>query len=182
MYKLVGADRKEYGPVSQETVLEWIAQGRANAQSIARFEDQPWKPLGTFEEFKGPLGFASASPASPQATNASAPGEATLLPPAGAAPEPLPFSGVNSRRSTNIPAVLGLVFPIACCCCAYVGPILGIIFSLVGISQIRQAPQRYSTHVALAQAGLGVSIFVLILHLLGSILDFQLSKYFRLPL
>ena len=33
MYKLLGADQKEYGPVSADQIRPWIAQGRANARS-----------------------------------------------------------------------------------------------------------------------------------------------------
>ena len=46
MYKVVGADRREYGPVSRETILEWIAQGRANEavsvmEQALRNDDSP---------------------------------------------------------------------------------------------------------------------------------------------
>src|SRR5262245_21124509 len=51
MYKIVGADQKEYGPVSEEQIRQWITEGRANAQTIARFGEGPWKPLVTFPEF-----------------------------------------------------------------------------------------------------------------------------------
>ena len=175
MYKLVGADRREYGPVSREAVLEWIAQGRANAQTIARFEEGAWKPLGTFEEFKSALGVASAPP--PIVS-----GEVTVMPAATSAYEPLPFSGVNSQRKANVPAILGLVFSIICCCCSFAGPVLGIIFSVIGIFQIRNAPGRYSTSVYVAYAGIVISVLVLILHIVATMLDAQLSKHFRLPM
>ena len=55
MYKIVGADNREYGPVTQEEVLQWIAQGRANARTIAKLEDGAWKPLASFDEFKSAL-------------------------------------------------------------------------------------------------------------------------------
>jgi len=56
MYKIIGADKKEYGPVSAEQVREWIAQGRANAQSLLQAEGSAeWKPLSAFPEFAANL-------------------------------------------------------------------------------------------------------------------------------
>ena len=162
MYKVVGQDQREYGPVSRELILEWIAQGRANGETIAKFEDGAWKPLRTFEEFKDALG------ARPPVT-----GVTTVV---SGGPEPLPFSGVGSQRKTNVPSVIGFVAPIVCCCCG-IGPIVGIIFSLIGLSQIKANPGQYSTSDALPKIGLGISIFILVLHALVWILDTQLSKY-----
>ena len=151
MYKVVGADQREYGPVTRETILEWIAQGRANATTIAKFENGAWKPLSTFEEFQAAL---AARPQAPLI-------ETTVVSPGREAPS---FSGVGSQRNTNVASVLGIVFPIVCCCCAYIGPILGLVFSFIGLSQIRANPNRYSTSDALPKIGIGLSIFVLILH------------------
>jgi hypothetical protein len=36
MYRIIGADQKEYGPVTQDQICQWIAEGRANAHSRAR--------------------------------------------------------------------------------------------------------------------------------------------------
>jgi hypothetical protein len=33
MYKIIGADGKEYGPIAADVVKKWIAEGRANAQT-----------------------------------------------------------------------------------------------------------------------------------------------------
>ncbi len=52
MYKVIGADQKEYGPVSFEQLKQWIAQGRANASTTARADGSTeWKPLSAFPEF-----------------------------------------------------------------------------------------------------------------------------------
>src|SRR5882672_11275448 len=51
MYKVIGADGREYGPVSAEQVRQWIADGRANAQTLIQGEDSTeWKPLANFPE------------------------------------------------------------------------------------------------------------------------------------
>ena len=55
MYKIVGGDQREYGPVTSDQIREWIATGRANAQSLASFEGAPWKPLSTYPEFADAL-------------------------------------------------------------------------------------------------------------------------------
>lgn len=54
MYKIVGADGKIYGPASAEQLRQWLAEGRANAQTQTLAEGAPeWKPLGTLPEFAG---------------------------------------------------------------------------------------------------------------------------------
>src|SRR5262245_11604261 len=83
MYKILGADQKEYGPVSAEVMREWIAERRANAQTRVRAEDSAdWKPLSDFPEFRdalaAPPGLQSAQPAS--AASAPLPGGPALPP------------------------------------------------------------------------------------------------------
>lgn len=52
MYKIIGADQKEYGPISAEQIRQWIAEGRVNAHTQTCLEGtQEWKPLGMFPEF-----------------------------------------------------------------------------------------------------------------------------------
>jgi hypothetical protein len=52
MYKILGADGREYGPVPPEQIRKWIAEGRANGQTLTRAENQDsWKPLLAFTEF-----------------------------------------------------------------------------------------------------------------------------------
>ena len=54
MYQIVGADGRQYGPVSGEQLRQWIAEGRANAQTQAFGEGAAeWKPLGALPEFAG---------------------------------------------------------------------------------------------------------------------------------
>ena len=54
MYKIIGGDRHPYGPVSIEQLRQWIAEGRANAQTFAQaVRALDWQPLGTLPEFAG---------------------------------------------------------------------------------------------------------------------------------
>jgi hypothetical protein len=52
MYKIIGADQKEYGPVDAEQLRLWINEGRVNAQTkVAANGTSDWKALGEFPEF-----------------------------------------------------------------------------------------------------------------------------------
>src|SRR2546422_9927104 len=125
MYYLIGADQKEYGPVSADEVRAWIAEGRANGQTLARFEGGPWKPLSTFSEFAGSLGAA----------------------PQPAPPVPLAQASLTGRApETNSMAVAGLVMGIlsmtvGLVCCGLGFNVLGIIFSSGALSPIKRSQQ-----------------------------------------
>ena len=72
MYHIVGADNQPHGPIDASTLNQWITEGRANGQTMARAEDSgDWKPLATFPEF------ATALSAVPAATPAAAESDAT---------------------------------------------------------------------------------------------------------
>src|SRR6266567_702643 len=73
MYRLIGADQMEYGPVPAEQVRKWIAEGRADAQSRARAEEGgDWKPLSHFPEFAGALaGRQGVAPLTPPRISAA---------------------------------------------------------------------------------------------------------------
>jgi len=52
MYKILGGDGKEYGPVSAESLRQWIQEGRANAQSQVQPEGSAdWVALAQLPEF-----------------------------------------------------------------------------------------------------------------------------------
>lgn len=51
-YRVLGADGREYGPVDQQTILQWISEGRLVSQSLGRMEGtDTWRPLAEFPEF-----------------------------------------------------------------------------------------------------------------------------------
>jgi len=52
MYKILGGDGKEYGPISAATLRQWISEGRANAQTQVQAEGASgWTALGQLGEF-----------------------------------------------------------------------------------------------------------------------------------
>lgn len=160
MYKIVGADQKEYGPVSLEEVRDWISQGRANAQTLAKVEGGPWKPLSSFPEFAGLVGASSSTSDRP-----------------GAAPPPPLAQTVYTSQGpqTNSMAIAGLVMgilavTIGLCCCGWLFGLLGIIFSLVALSQIKRNPEQ--------QTGRGMAIAGLVMSILGLVASIVLQIMF----
>jgi hypothetical protein len=75
MYKITGADGKEYGPITADQLRRWIAEGRINAQTKILPEGATeWQALSEFPEF------AAAIPTAPPSLSslaASAPGAAS---------------------------------------------------------------------------------------------------------
>lgn len=52
MYRIIGGDQREYGPVPAEELRQWIAEGRLNGQSLVLAEGGlNWKPLASLPEF-----------------------------------------------------------------------------------------------------------------------------------
>jgi len=51
MYRVIGSDGVEYGPVSAEQLRQWIAEGRVSSRTQIRADGQPdWRALQTFPE------------------------------------------------------------------------------------------------------------------------------------
>jgi TM2 domain-containing membrane protein YozV len=82
MYKIIGADGQQYGPVSSDQLRRWMAENRVRAETLVQAEGTvEWKPLSSFAEFAD--------------TRFTPP---TMMPPAGSCPPP------NPRASSKIPA------------------------------------------------------------------------------
>ena len=72
MYKILGSDQKEYGPVSADQLTQWIKDRRANAQTLVQAEGAAdWKPLSAFPEFTSALSASQSAP--PPASPAASP-------------------------------------------------------------------------------------------------------------
>jgi GYF domain 2/Protein of unknown function (DUF1559) len=66
MYRIIGADQKEYGPVTAEEVCQWIAERRADAQTKVQAEGSTeWKSLGSLPEFAAALAVPPFLPGPP---------------------------------------------------------------------------------------------------------------------
>lgn len=151
MYKIIGADGREYGPVADGQIRLWIAEGRANVQTLTLAPGAAdWKPLGALPEFAGQFG--------------------PLRPPVIG-----PVPGMPAQpRKTNSFATAGLFFGVLSliCCCGCPFNILGLVFSLVGLSQINRHPELYDGRgpaiagLVLSAASLMLGFGVTLLHFL----------------
>ena len=151
MYKIIGADGRVYGPVADGQIRLWIAEGRANAQTLTLAPGAAdWKPIGVLPEFAGQFG--------------------PLRPPAIG-----PVPGMPAQpRKTNSFAMAGLIFGILSwmCCCGCPFNILGLVFSLVGLLQINRHPELYDGRgpaiagLVLSAASLMLGFGVTLLHFL----------------
>ena len=62
MFKIIGADQKEYGPVTADQINAWILEGRANGQTLVQaIGSSEWKPLSGLAEFATALGVRSSA-------------------------------------------------------------------------------------------------------------------------
>jgi len=65
MYKIIGGDGKEYGPVTTDQLKQWMADGRANAQTKVMPEGaSDWKLLAEIPELASTLPAVTPRPAS----------------------------------------------------------------------------------------------------------------------
>ena len=70
-YFIIGGDGKEYGPVTDADVRQWLAESRLNALSLAKGEnDSEFRMLSAFPEFAE--SFAAGTPATTGSLNSSA--------------------------------------------------------------------------------------------------------------
>jgi hypothetical protein len=85
MFKIIGADQKEYGPISTAQIRQWIIDGRLNGQTRAQRDGGEWQTLFAFDEFADLLRPAGAAPT---------PGAAPIP---GSAPAPMAMpSGISN--------------------------------------------------------------------------------------
>lgn len=73
MYKIIGSDDQEYGPVTDDDVRQWIGEGRLNGKSRAKAGDEAeFRALETFPEFAGALAAQARAQISPVNPDSSA--------------------------------------------------------------------------------------------------------------
>ena len=152
IYKIIGDDGKEYGPATAEQLRQWIAQGRADRRTAVFVSGTAdWNFVGLLPEF---------------ADCFAAPGTPPPTPPPIAPPPRVTATAVPGRQAkTNSHAQTGLIFGIlsvTCCCCGFPFGILGLVFSIIGLSQINAHPELHEGR-GMAIAGIILSAFSLFL-------------------
>ncbi len=165
MYRILGVDGKEYGPLSADLLRQWIAEGRANSTTPTRTEvDTGWKTLGTFPEFS--LLFAAAP---------------------AAQPAPTYYRSKNTAFAVTGLA-LGIVSLTFGLCCCYGAPfnIAGLIFSVIALVQIRSDPNRYGgkgmaiAGVVLCLSSIALMLLLMLLAMFGAGLGQMHNHVYRL--
>lgn len=63
MYKIIGADGREYGPATLEQMRQWIREGRVNAQTSVLRAGGDWRPASEMPELAA--AFFAPSPPTP---------------------------------------------------------------------------------------------------------------------
>lgn len=143
MYKIIGADGKEYGPISADQLRQWIVQGRLSATTLIQPDgSSEWKPLSGFHEFSIALSMAD--------------GTLSALHGQGIAAAPAITSGLAVAS-----LVLGILGIFTCGLSAIVGLVLGIIAQI----KINKSQGRLSGS-GLTIAGICTSVISLALVLL----------------
>ncbi|MFT3830923.1 MAG: GYF domain-containing protein [Opitutaceae bacterium] len=111
MYRIIGGDGREYGPVSALQIEQWIAQNRANGSTRVRADSATdWRPLNELPEFATALAARCAPPPLPGADNTPA---APAEPAAVASPAPTAEEAVagvpadNADRAAEARAIAG---------------------------------------------------------------------------
>lgn len=149
MYWMIGGDGREYGPVAEEQLREWIAEHRANGQTQVRREaESEWKPLANLTEFAEALRGAATHHAPPPPPPPLASAIPTGASPMGGAPGRLEVGGCLGRAWSLMlgnfgliggacAAVWGLLFIARLAFC--IGPIISAILMgplMVGLSLV----------------------------------------------
>jgi len=56
MYRIIGGDQQEYGPVGEDEIRRWISEGRLNGRSLVKEEAATeWRSLAEYPEFAATL-------------------------------------------------------------------------------------------------------------------------------
>jgi hypothetical protein len=126
MYKILGIDNKEYGPVPAEIVRRWIREGRADARTrVQSVDSSVWKSLADCPEFAADLPVRRGPPPLPPSGT-----------PAPTTPAAVPLTRVPTSGLAVASFVLAVLAPLSVGITAPIALALGIA-ALVRISRRR---------------------------------------------
>jgi len=118
MYKIIGADEREYGPVNVDQLRQWIAEGRVNRQTKAQAESGgAWRPLTELPELAELLTGTITGPAVP----------------------PLPATAPTTPARTSGLAMASLVLGILGFCSFGLTALVGLILGIVSLIRINRS-------------------------------------------
>ena len=152
MYKIIGTDGKEYGPVAAEQVRLWLGEGRINSQSKVRAEGSTeWQTLSALPEF------ASAASKPP-------------------GPPPLPLAAPTAPAKISGLAVTSLVLGILGLFTCGITALVGLVFGIIALAKIKNSQGRLSG-LGLAISGTAVSaLFLMMVPIFAAMLLPALAK------
>ena len=123
MFKIQGADQKEYGPIDANVLRQWIAERRADGRTLVQaVGTTAWRPLAEFPEFASALGIGPRPPAPP-----------------GPAPVPMPLPA--GPASTSGMAITSLVLGILGFC-TWITSLAGLPLGIISLMQIKGSGGR----------------------------------------
>jgi hypothetical protein len=132
MYKIIGVDQKEYGPITADQLRLWISEGRINAATkVQVMGEAEWKFMAQLPEF------ASILPRS--------------APPLGGSP--IAIAPVQKTSQMAVWALISGIFSLLCC--QILAPV-SIVLGAVAISHIKNNPQQRGHGLAVGGIVLGV--------------------------
>ena len=145
MYKIIGADGKEYGPITAEQLKQWIAEGRANRQTkILPEGGTEWRTLAEIPEL------AAALPISPL-------------------PTPVMATGVGSATEQVRGPAVGLIVTAIL---GFLAQVAALVMNVLGVSlgaMQKQVPTEawvnmFSGTLGVVGSVLGMAVSVIILY------------------
>ena len=123
MFKIQGADQKEYGPISADVLRQWIAERRADGRTLVQAAGTTaWRPLAEFPEF------AEALAAGPR-------------PPVAGGPAPVPTSMPALPAKTSGMAVTSMVLGILGFC-TMITSLIGLPLGIISLIKIKGSGGR----------------------------------------
>src|SRR5580658_9197518 len=138
MYKIIGADQKEYGPVSAEQLRQWITEGRVNGQTKVQAADATeWKAVADCPEF------ADLMPKRP-----------LPLPTTTSPITPLPPAPRTSQMA--VWAMITGIASLLCCCGWFLVAPVAIVLGAVALSQLKKHPELTGRGFAMVGIALGI--------------------------
>ncbi len=148
MYRVIGINGQQYGPVSVDEIRRWLTENRVNAQSLVQSEGSPdWKPVSTFPEFANELKAApppplGPPPSAPPAYDPVASARASAKIPAGVCGILLGSFGIHKFILGYTGAGL-IMLLVTLLTCFLASPIIHIIGLIEGIIYLAKSDQDF---------------------------------------
>lgn len=157
MYKILGGDGKEYGPVSADTLRGWVNEGRANVQTQVQADGTTgWTALGTVPEFADLFSTPAAPVGTPPLPGSVTPGLVSPLAPASSSASQMV---VGPAIGLIVTAALGALVQIL----GLFGNILGTGIGILGTTSQHQQDMPAWAHLMSGGIGVVFSIIGLIM-------------------